>query len=212
MATTEYSTLSYVEVRTTKPVQQHLDPFTSERLIFLTLVDKDFPANSPMLLEKKTMHNSLLAVMSNEDERRQWFDLTKEYSRVGIFLKNSDDSEGELIGEGGVAQLSLGAPDFYYMLKEESWGKGYATEFVKKFMEIWWKMPREETHIKIEDIYLDSRDKSMASVASVAERLCASVPIWNEGSNGVVRKTGFDNCGQFLKDEHVRNGWRYISP
>ncbi|KAK9769468.1 putative GNAT domain-containing protein [Seiridium cardinale] len=71
----------------------------------------------------------------------------------GIFLKKSDASEGDFIGDGGVhkiADTETGWPEFGYKFKKEYWGLGYATEFAKAFMGYWWnEIPRNQREISI---------------------------------------------------------------
>ncbi len=70
----------------------------------------------------------------------------------GIFLKNSDGSEGELIGDGGVHKIGLTHTEwseFGYKFRKEYWGFGYATEFVCTFMQFWWNLPRMNARIEV---------------------------------------------------------------
>jgi RimJ/RimL family protein N-acetyltransferase len=197
-----------MEVWTTKPAHQNLDPFFSERLLFRTLVDSDFPAYRTILSQEETMTKLGVGPMLDEKGARSWFNQVQEsWTRVGIFLKKSDGTEGELIGEGGVYKQDKEWNEIFYGLKKEFWGKGYASEFVEKFKEIWWNLPRTNTRIFVQCIYLDTQDTSEAK-----ERLCATIKTENMASQRVVKKTGFELKGELKKGEVIHCFWQCISP
>lgn len=148
-----------------------------------------------------------LGPMPSEEEARFWFNQTQEWARVGFFLKKSDGTEGELIGEGGAYKLEHEWTEIYYLFKKEFWGNGYATEFVKKFKEIWWNLPRKDTRITVQSISLDTQDTSVAT-----ERLCATIKMENTPSQGVMKKTGFELHGELTKDGDRYGFWQCISP
>lgn len=102
-------------------------------------------------------------------------------------------STGELIGLGGVFRADGGAdaalggwPEVGYMLREEHWGAGYATEFLGAFLRAWWALPRVEARVVV-----DPRSVAGEGEGEVPERLCAIVEATNVGSLRVMEKTGF---------------------
>lgn len=120
---------------------------------------------------------------------------------LGIFLKKSDDNEGELIGEVGVHIYSNGWPSIYYYLKKKHWGKGYASEFVPFFISFWWSLPRMTTHLKLDNLPdMDYQDKT--------EQLWGRAHVKNTGSQKVLKKAGFEELGVHRDTTY----WRYISP
>ncbi|KAF2686544.1 hypothetical protein K458DRAFT_441384 [Lentithecium fluviatile CBS 122367] len=214
MATTPPSIGSPVEVSTTQPVPQKLDKFSSERLLFRPLLFSDLPAYREILQEEETMTNAGVSAMTTEHAAQQWFNQMQKLSRVGIFLKKSDGTEGELIGEGGMCKIDNEWPEIFYLLKQEQWGKRYVPEFVEKVLPIWWSIPREQTRIFVQPAYLDS-DSRKTSVAT--ERLCATIKSKNERSNRVVERAGFKCCGEFQKtnqfgDLEPYKFWQLLSP
>ncbi|KAK3341223.1 acyl-CoA N-acyltransferase [Lasiosphaeria hispida] len=98
---------------------------------------------------------------------------------------------GELIGTGGSHNLrsSFGWPELGYIFKREFWGKGVATEFVRAFLGIWEALPRVEAEVKV-----DARSLAGAELGGgkVREQLIAMVAEENHGSQGVLRKSGFE--------------------
>lgn len=199
---------SSVEVSTTEPIHQNLNPFYSERLIFRTLQESDFPGYHAILKQEQTMVDAGLGPMYEEKSARDWFNMTQEsFTRVGIFLKNSDNTEGELIGDGGVYRSPDQWPEIFYLLKKEFWGKGYASEFVDKFKEVWWNLPRKDTRMSVQSISLGKNHTSVAT-----ERLCAPIRMENVKSQKVVEKAGFEFVTEFLKEEVKYVFWQNLFP
>lgn len=54
---------------------------------------------------------------------------TDGYAPWGMFLRESDGSEGRLIGQGGLRIIpEFEATEVLYAMHPDAWGKGYATE------------------------------------------------------------------------------------
>jgi RimJ/RimL family protein N-acetyltransferase len=135
------------------------------------------------------------------DCTRDWFDHTQEiWTKVGIFLKTPNNgTEGELIGEGGMHYpYDGGWPEICYILRKAYWGKGYAIEFVNRFLEVWWALPRVPKIIE-DIITLEDPNFSKAT-----ERSCASINMENERSKKLMDKAGFVLYTTFLKDTSKR--------
>lgn len=109
----------------------------------------------------------------------------------GVFLKNSDGREGELIGVVGVTIFfrSRLFPELNYILKREYWGYGYGTEFVEAFIGFWRSLPREDAQVRVPLFMVDLRE-----TPKVTELLTAYVYWDNERSKKVLRKVGFEKC------------------
>jgi RimJ/RimL family protein N-acetyltransferase len=113
-------------------------------------------------------------------------------------------STGELIGQGGVhsRQGELGWPEVGYALRREYWGNGYATEFLRAFLDLWWNLPRVESEIRADNQTLPAgcRDGDAAN-----ECLVAVTVEENQGSRGVLTKGGMQVAKiwrvQDLRDE-----------
>lgn len=208
MATTLSSTPSSVEVSTTQPVHQNLPRFSSERLFFRSLFESDFEPYHLLLKQPEPMRGYGLDAMPETNTARHWFNELQDKTRVGIFLKNSDEREGELIGEGLVLKMDKQWPRVHYVFKKEYWGHGYATEFLKAFLSVWWGLPRENTTILVEEISLDSQEKHKAT-----ERLCAEIKMDNKSNQKVVEKAGYEFCGEVKKQgKEICAFWRIICP
>jgi hypothetical protein len=181
MSSTLSSTLSSVEVSTTRPVHKNLTSHSYERLVFRPLLESDFEAYHLILKQPEPMIAYGVDAMPEPRIARMWFDQLQDETRVGIFLKNPDGNEGELIGEEMVYKVANQWPRVHYVFKKEHWGKEYATEYLNDFLPVWWDIPREKTRIFVEDISLDSHEKQNAT-----ERLCAEIEKENKGNLRVV--------------------------
>ncbi|OAQ65488.1 GCN5-related N-acetyltransferase (GNAT) domain-containing protein [Pochonia chlamydosporia 170] len=100
-------------------------------------------------------------------------------------------STGEFIGQGGVhsRQGQLGWPELGYAIRKEHWGKGYATEFVKAFLDLWWRLPRVESNFRV-----DARTLSPGCEdGQVANECIVAITVdENKGSRGVLVKSGME--------------------
>lgn len=208
-----------VQVSTTKPSHKNLLNFSSERLIFRPLLASDFTAYLAIYKPETLLYNRGTSSTPSQSQWETFVQGTREYfierklidyAMVGIFLKKSDGTEGELIGDGGVFLLDNNDekwPEVYYVLKKEFWNKGYATEFVKEFLGVWWSLPRENTRMRVQSISLGENFYHQ----EVKEQLGAEINMSNRGSIRVILKAGFEFCG-YLDGEKKHGYWIYISP
>ncbi|RYE15691.1 MAG: N-acetyltransferase [Rickettsiales bacterium] len=208
-----------VQVFTTKPSHKNLMGFSSERLIFRPLLASDFTAYLAIYKTESPLYDSGTSSTPSQSQLETFVRGTREYfierkliyyAMVGIFLKKSDGTEGELIGDGGVFLLDNKDekwPEVYYVLKKEFWNKGYATEFVKEFLGVWWSLPREYTRMHVQPISLGN----FFYHQEVKEQLGAEINMSNKGSIKVIEKAGFEFCG-YLGGEQEYGYWRFISP
>lgn len=109
---------------------------------------------------------------------------------------------GDFLGSIGIKTLDggLGWPEVGYMLLEEHWGKGYATEVMRAYLEHWWKLPRVEGLV---DLNIDFRTlKSGEGVGSVVrEQLSGITGGENTRSKHVLEKLGFKLAAAYAEEE-----------
>ncbi|ODA81274.1 hypothetical protein RJ55_04238 [Drechmeria coniospora] len=145
-----------------------------------------------------------LHALRAQNEVMQWTsagtpDATLDRTREMLAKKLDDDinygcviclaSTGEVIGSGGVGPRTgeLGWPNMGYILRKEFWGRGYATEFTRCLLDVWWALPRAEVVVAVD------RSTVAGSVAHgdvVAESLVAITIGENEASRHVLEKVG----------------------
>lgn len=191
-------------------------PITTNRLILRPLLTWDFEAYHSLRKDPEVIH--LLKggegkpdenKSETESETRKVLEDQQPGSPLedqfcfGIFLKKSDNHEGELIGEVGVAIYSNSWPSIYYYSKKKHWGKGYASEFLPPFISFWWSLPRMDTYLRLDgypSVRPDNEDKE-------TEQLEGSTHVKNTRSQKVLKKAGFEKVE--VSEDTIN--WRYIS-
>ncbi|XWW92521.1 hypothetical protein V2A60_000444 [Cordyceps javanica] len=101
----------------------------------------------------------------------------------------------------------LGWPALGYMLRREAWGKGYATEMLAGFLEVYWALPREEALV---ELAVDSSTVPAAAAAreggelmTVTEQLAAITIDSNAPSQNVLLKAGFKLVKKWIDTENA---------
>ncbi|KAE8380395.1 GNAT domain-containing protein [Aspergillus bertholletiae] len=103
----------------------------------------------------------------------------------------TDSGDGDLIGVMGIVSLSSeNGPEVGYMFHPKTWGKGYATEALKGFVDAWWRLPLP-------------RDGLSGTVqgAEEARTLCAMTDKTNVGSARVLTKCGWNVVSESVDGE-----------
>jgi RimJ/RimL family protein N-acetyltransferase len=107
---------------------------------------------------------------------------------------------GELLGVGGshMRNGELGWPVIGYMFRSEAWGKGYATEFVRAFQDMWWALPRVPVELKV-------ATDTVQGEGEIKDELIIAVTVpSNQGSHNVLRKSGYKLI-KIWEDEDARD-------
>ncbi|KAM3543160.1 hypothetical protein ARSEF1564_003965 [Beauveria bassiana] len=113
---------------------------------------------------------------------------------------------GLLVGSVGshLRTDELGWPALGYMLRKEAWGKGYATEALAGFLEVWWSLPREETALTVDTSTVPGPAKAVegAEEVMVTEQIVAITIDSNVASQNVLRKSGFKLVKKWIDTEN----------
>lgn len=117
---------------------------------------------------------------------------------------------GEFIGTGGSHLWSgeLGWPVIGYMLRKEFWGKGYATELVRGFLQAWWALPRHEVDLKVERSTVGDDWET----ALQRENIVAVTVAENGASQKVLGKTSFTLNRVWFENDEVLHGYVAVRP
>jgi RimJ/RimL family protein N-acetyltransferase len=114
---------------------------------------------------------------------------------VQLLDDSPGQSNGPVIGFVGIGR----PPEIFYLLGPAYWGKGYATEMVKGFLDAYWTRFPDG---------LPAIEKGMKDV------LLAFVYDGNKASEGVLKKCGFQYTRSFMQDrglgERLVNGYRLV--
>ncbi|KAF3057092.1 hypothetical protein GL218_06016 [Daldinia childiae] len=185
---------SKIKVKTYLPTQPfppnaERKPIRTERLIIRPYTEEDLDGIYAIRTQPEVMHFSAVGqIDASKDETRTSY-LARYLPPNDIRTYNNIlclASTGEIIGMGGMPKTDLffGWPEVGYMLKKEYWGQGYATEFVRAFIDHWWTLPRSEAEIEVVE---GSVDRS----GEVPEMLSAIADDNNPRSKHVLEKAGF---------------------
>lgn len=119
---------------------------------------------------------------------------------------------GEFVGIGGVHRFSrieglhgvdpessgYGWPELGYLLKQEYWGRGLATEFVTAFLNMWDQLQRASTELSVNVKSLVDGDYGDES-SPAKEALVAIVDPANGASQRILQKCGFEEFDKFTE-------------
>ena len=111
---------------------------------------------------------------------------------------------GVLIGDMGCHDANPGTEEIGYMFLDEFWGRGYATEALKAFLDHYWSLDRKE-YVRIISEGDESERRSHWEDEEEAEVLRAITAAENAGSRNVLEKCGFKETRRFLHENRV---WR----
>lgn len=112
---------------------------------------------------------------------------------------------GELVGIGGshLRVGEMGWPALGYMFRKDAWGKGYGTEFVRAFLDAWWKLPRAELELKVDADTVDGGQDGDVKV----ERIIGVTVDDNKASQNVMGKCGMKHVKIWrTEDSHEEGG------
>ena len=97
-------------------------------------------------------------------------------------------------------------PECGYMLRKEMWGKGYATESLKAWLDVYWALPR-----RVVDLDIEKSDTS-GRLEQVPETLLAETDTANTGSRHVLLKCGFKELRAFEEEGFPLVHYVYTRP
>lgn len=103
---------------------------------------------------------------------------------------------GEFIGMGGchLFPAEHGWPEVGYMLRQEFWGQGLASEFLNAWLRAWKELPRSERESNVAKEMVNSEEL-------VREHLIAITEEANSGSQRVLLKAGFEKFREFDEED-----------
>jgi RimJ/RimL family protein N-acetyltransferase len=151
--------LDYVKVKTTLPVypfppNSERESFQTKRLTMRPMTQDDFGYVRAVRTEPEGM---IWATQGRPDieleETQKSLDRRLPPNDVkGYDWLISLTETGEFVGIGGscVWSAELGWPAIGYQFLKAHWGKGYASEFVKGYLDHWWSLPRTEVEISVD--------------------------------------------------------------
>ncbi|KAI2641070.1 acetyltransferase domain-containing protein [Xylaria nigripes] len=200
---------STIRVRTTLPtVPPSISetPIRSERLLLRPFEVRDIEAIHELRTQREVMKWTSVGIVDKDiNESRAFVERflppnnLETYNFVIVYL---DESKDMVIGSGGCYRIQpkMGWPEVGYMLRKEYWSMGIGTEFVRRFSEAWWALPRSEVVLVVDATSV--RDpKHGGEETRVPEILTAMIEKPNIGSRRVLEKAGFTEFKQWTQPD-----------
>ncbi|KAJ5096410.1 hypothetical protein NUU61_005766 [Penicillium alfredii] len=174
---------------------------TTDRLLIRPLASSDLEALHTLRTQPEVMKWTTAGRIDH--------DLKETHAKLDLFLPPNDTrtancaiclkGSGEFIGIGGCHLYPgcHGWPEIGYMLQQEVWGRGLATEFLSVWLPFWGRLSRSEREMRVRRDMLAVSEKGDANVVPVVrERLVAITEASNLASQKVLLKAGFESfCG-----------------
>ncbi|KAF4953858.1 hypothetical protein FGADI_5650 [Fusarium gaditjirri] len=195
MESTKPSSIDFVTVKTTLPVyplppNHERSTFRSERLSMRHMTEDDFDFLRALRTDPNGMKWSSQGcpdVEMEQTEKSLSLRLTpKDVERHDWVISLIET--GEPIGLGGTCVWSseMGWPALGYMLLKERWGKGYASEFMKAYLDKWWSLPRNEVELTVDKNTVLEEDGDLKQECISAVTMSDNAP-----SQNALKKAGF---------------------
>jgi len=175
--------------KTTRPVfPVPASPMTSSRLLLRPIRQSDLAHFHTLRTQIDVMKWTSTAKIDVDQEATQvWMDryLPPNDATTFNFAVEELAVPGKAIGVLGCHIAE--PPEVGYMLNQEAWGKGYATEALQRWLQAWWDLPRIE-------VVADEDDSDVGSVHRdelVPEVLTADIDGSNLASARILVKCEF---------------------
>lgn len=189
-------------------------PHNTARLVLRSFTTDDLAAYH----ELRTQDEVMIYTMQGRSDAN----IAETQTKLENFLSPAGDGiyvlaavvreTGRFIGTVGSHMRAgeLNWPVLGYMLRTEAWGKGYATEMTKGFLEVYWSLPREEHLVEMEvdssTVPVEARSGSGGDgengPPTVPEKLVAVTLDTNLASQKVLRKIGFKLVKKWVDTEN----------
>ncbi|KAF5671661.1 hypothetical protein FHETE_4031 [Fusarium heterosporum] len=210
--TADQSTRSgFIKIKTTLtklpyPPSNERPTIRTKRLILRPFYEDAAKYLSPMRAQQEVMMWTAQGVPDKDFEETQKWAAQRlpPHDETNLYYVISLIGTGEVIGAGGTYRrdYELGWPAIGYALRKEAWGKGYATEFLMAFMQLWWTLPRVECSVAVDRATL-SEEEIMAGMngGTITERCAAETIKENVGSKRVLEKAGYRWVKEWRNEE-----------
>jgi RimJ/RimL family protein N-acetyltransferase len=171
-------------MKTTRPIfPMSLASFTTERLLVRPYLPSDAEDMFILRSQPEVMKWTSSKVPDADIAKtREWIAsaLPPIKGDTFRFAIEERSQPGRVIGVIGI--FFADPPECGYMFRTDMWRKGYATEALRAWLEVYWALPRKE-------VTLEGRD--VGEHGTETESLLAETALANAGSRRVLVKCGF---------------------
>lgn len=140
-------------------------------------------------------------VDADHDATRTWINRFIEPNDSTTFSFAVEELVNPGVIVGTVGSHIAEPPSLGYMFRKEFWGRGYATEAVRRWIEEYWKLPRHDVDLQPN---MPESSELHWEGETVREVLIAEVESNNAGSTRVMVRCGFKPTGTQEQVEDFR--------
>lgn len=150
-------------------------------------------------------------------EGRIDIDMNESQHKLDSFLPPNDATTmmyaicakdtGDFLGIGGLTTLDsdMGWPTVGYLLNKAAWGKGYATEFLHAFLNMYRELPRSTGSLRVDP-------RTVAGSEEMEECVVAITVADNYKSQKVLEKCGFKHAMNWQGRRCPMSAFQYFIP
>lgn len=165
----------------------NLNPLITNRLILRPLRSSDALAYALCERDPEALWNNCLffhykTIVSARNEIEN---TCPNSGLMGVFLRNNEGLESELIGRFDISISSKYKPVISYILKKNYWGQGYGSEALEKLMLYYFNLPSREVEVEIAMNNIEVNKYRGTQV------ITATTFTFNERSENLLHKLGF---------------------
>ncbi len=184
--------------KTTRPIfPAPSPPITTARLLLRSLKSSDLADFHALRTQSEVMKWTSQAKIDVDQTATQvWLDrfLPPNEGMTFHFAVEELAVPGKVIGSLGCYIAE--PPEVGYMLRTETWGKGYATEAIQRWLQAYWALPRREVVLEAEG----SDPENVDDVTVVREVLRADAESNNVASARILARCGFKVVSEEIKE------------
>lgn len=134
---------------------------------------------------------------------------------LGIFLQNSDQGEGDMIGIGGIRDTCTRGtwPTFNWEIIHPAHrsNNSLGTEFAKAFMKFWWSIPAETEEYRLQ-VPANTVGYPKQDGTNVTARVIALAHFRDTAKQHALAEAGFAKYSVAMGDAGMETYWRQIDP
>ncbi|SPO02124.1 uncharacterized protein DNG_04797 [Cephalotrichum gorgonifer] len=219
----EPTELRYTTVKSTLPALPYpphdsREHITTERLVLRPMAESDLEEFYILRSDAAAMAFTSYGKVDEDIEasRKILAGYLPPHDRDTYVLAICERETGRMVGFGGNLARTHddGWPVVGYAFVSGAWGKGYATEFLRAFMGVWWGLEREVTEVRAEVGSLGGcqvEGEAASREGDTVEELMVGITMTgNIGSARVLEKVGFKKVGERWGMKRDRSGAEHI--
>ena len=104
------------------------------RLILSSISDNDYLSMIDLFTNKEIKKTYMIKDLHNEEEKKQYFNIIKEYTLSPLHYAYGINKDNSLIGFINDVEINNDEIEVGYFISPKEWNKGYASEALKGYI------------------------------------------------------------------------------